>query len=305
MHRFDFEERHLGTPIRLLLVNSDEARAADLARQAYEECARIERAYSRFLQGNELAALNARVGEWTEVSAELAELLAFGEEMKRRTGGAFDLSVKSILEGWGYDAAYSFVEGTTGRTGGMELDDSGVGSGAAARVRLSAPVELGGLGKGYAIDRVGAILAPLGNFLIDAGGDLLLRGHDVNGEAWRVAFEHPMDITQAIGIFEGSGLALACSSPSRRSWPGRGAGATRHHLVDPRNGEPATGMGAVYTQAETALVADAYSTALFVLGFDAARELLAADGRPVEALLVGPGGQTWRSEGFVGELFTS
>jgi thiamine biosynthesis lipoprotein len=292
MRRREFVEKHLGTPVRLVLVG--EGAVEDLAREAFYECARIEKAYSRFLEGNELAALNAQVGEWAEVSAELYELIAFGEDMKRRTQGAFDLSVKSILEGWGYDSAYSFVEGEGGRAGDLEMADG--------RVRLTAPIELGGLGKGYAIDRVGAILAPIENFLIDAGGDLLLRGCDDLGAPWRIAFEHPTDIAQAIGIFEGSDLALACSSPSRRSW------GKRHHLVDPRSGEAAGGMLSVYTQAPTALVADAYSTALFVLGFEAARELLSSTLRSapcvVEALLVGPRGEVFRTPGFAGELFT-
>lgn len=287
MRRFEFVEKHLGTPVRLLLVSTDAPE--DLARAAFEECARIEKAYSRFLEGNELAALNAQVGEWAEVSTELFALIAFGEDMKRRMEGAFDLSVKSILEGWGYDAGYSFEESAAGHAGDLEMNDG--------RVKLSVPIELGGLGKGYAIDRIGAILAPVGNFLIDAGGDLLLRGRDEGDALWRVAFEHPTDTTQAIGLFEGSDLALACSSPSRRSW------GKRHHLVDPRRGEPAAAMLAVYTQAKMAMVADAYSTALFVLGFDRARELLG--NLPVEALIVGPHGEVFRTSGWQGELFTA
>ena len=301
MGRFEFTEKHLGTPVRLILVNLDEARASGLARAAYEECARIESLYSRFLAGNALADLNARVGEWTEVNPEFYGFLEFGEDVKRRSEGAFDLSVKSILEGWGYDAGYSFLEGAAGQVGALELLDG--------RVRLSAPIELGGLGKGYAIDQVGKILrGGCGDFLIDAGGDLLLAGRDADGAAWRVAFEHPTDVSQAIGLFEGGDVALACSSPSRRSWAVGGATdapGRRHHLVDPRSGEPAMGMLAVYTQAESAMVADAYSTALFVLGFERARELLAAGELPVEALLVGPDMKVFRTGGFKGELFAA
>lgn len=293
MRRFDFQERHLGTPVRLVLVNDDEAMCAALARAAFDECARIERTYSRFLDSNALSALNTRIGEWVELSAEFYHLLSFGEEMKRLTEGAFDLSVKSILEGWGYDAAYSFAEGEAGHVGVLEM--------AEGRVRLSAPIELGGLGKGHAIDSVAAILAPLENFLIDAGGDLLLRGHDEKAAPWRVAFEHPTDISQAIGLFEGSDLALACSSPSRRHW--KSSSGEKHHLVDPRTGKPAAAMQAVYTQADTALVADAYSTALFVLGFEKACSLLPT--LPVEALLVGPQGELFRSSNWKGDLFTA
>jgi thiamine biosynthesis lipoprotein len=290
--RFEFSERHLGTPIRLVILSEDEASALDVATRAFKECARIEKLYSRFLPNNDLATLNARVGEWTPVSPELYQLLQWGEAVKLATEGAFDLSVKSILEGWGYDASYSFEETRAGQIGSMELLDGAV--------RLAAPIELGGLGKGYAIDQVGKILEPLGDFLIDAGGDLLLQGHDENGALWRVAFEHPTDLTQAIGIFEGTHLALACSSPSRRQW--KSTEGKRHHLVDPRTREPAQNMLAVYTQASTALIADSYSTALFVLGFERAQALLPS--LPVEAMLVGPEGKLFKTPGFLGELFT-
>ncbi|QQR54403.1 FAD:protein FMN transferase [Candidatus Peregrinibacteria bacterium] len=301
MKRFTFEERHLGTPVVLQLVVEEEQQvAAALARFCFEECARIEAAYSRFLKGNALAALNAQVGEWTVVEEEFFRLLEFGERLRARSEGAFDLSVKSILEAWGYDETYSFVEKEASRVGPMELR-----SGEKFEVRISMPVELGGLGKGYAIDRmVNALKGECGEldilkgFCINAGGDLFVQGSDENGEPWRILFEHPTDLSLAIGEMRAYGpLALAASSPSRRQW----RNGERHHLVDPRTGEPARKMLAVYTQAESALIADAYSTALFVLGFEKARQLVPS--LPLEAMLVGPQGQLWRSEGFKGELY--
>ena len=310
MKRFTFEERHLGTPIVLQLVveagDFEEEKAAEhLARLAFDECARLEGSYSRFLEDNELAALNARVGEWADVSEELYRLLEFGERMKTRTGGAFDLSVKGILESWGYDKHYSFEEGTGSGVGLMELraEDDGF------EVRLTVPVELGGLGKGYAIDRMVNVLKGecgelevLKGFCINAGGDLFVQGGDENGEPWKIAFEHPTDVKLAIGEVSVYGpLALAASSPSRRQW--KNGEARRHHLVDPRSGLPAEGMLAVYTQAPAALLADAYSTALFVLGFEAAEALVPE--LPLEAMLVGADGRIWKSPGFKGELYTN
>ncbi len=310
MNRFTFEERHLGTPIVLqLVVGGEEIEAAQRAQQlaglCFEECARIESAYSRFLEDNALARLNASLEEWLAVEEEFYRLLEFGEHLRERTSGAFDLSVKGILDSWGYDKNYSFSAGESGATGRMELRGS-LEEG--FEVRLAVPVELGGLGKGYAIDRmVNALIGECGEgravrgFCINAGGDLFVQGSDENGEPWRVLFEHPTDTSLAMGEVRLYGpLALAASSPSRRSW--KNGEKTRHHLVDPRTGEPAAHMLAVYTQAPAALLADAYSTALFVLGFDEARALVPQ--LPLEAMLVGPKGQIWRSEGFKGELYT-
>lgn len=310
MKRFTFEERHLGTPIVLqLIVEGEEleahSAATQMARLCYDECARIESTYSRFLENTVLAALNTRVGEWAGVEEEFYRLLEFGDHLRERTSGAFDLSVKGILEGWGYDKNYSFAEGENGRTGRVDLRGS-LEEG--FEVRLSVPVELGGLGKGYAIDRMVNELSGhcgelrnLRGFCINAGGDLFVQGSDENGEPWRVLFEHPTDTSLAIGEVRLYGpLALAASSPSRRSW--KNGEKIRHHLVDPRSGEPAQNMLAVYTQAPAALLADAYSTALFVLGFEAARELVPQ--LPLEAMLVGPKGELWKSGGFKGELYT-
>ncbi len=287
--KIEVQRRCLGTPIVVTLAAHDERKAREAIERAFAECSRIEQAFSRFLEGNQLHALNSQVGLWTEVSEELYKLIEFGERVKLRTGGAFDLSVKSILEGWGYDKSYSLEEGAAGHTGSLEMADG--------RVKLSAPIELGGLGKGYAIDRMDSFLQDFSNVCINAGGDMRVRGVDWEGKAWRIVFEHPTDISQGIGYVDTSNLALACSSPSRRAW------RNRHHLVDARSGEPAADMLAVYTQSESALLADTYSTALFVLGFEKAKELLLNS--PVEALLVGKDGTAYRSAGFKGELFTN
>lgn len=294
MRHLKFEEKHLGTPICVeLAIDSphEEEGVFKAVRDAYAECRRIEAAYSRFLPDNELFALNQQVGEWRTVSSELFALIEHGEEFKRCTEGAFDLTVKSILEGWGYDPQYSFQEKESGRSGYVDLQTGN-------QVRITAPLELGGLGKGYALDQMAERLASCPNLCINAGGDLVVRGVYDLEQAWKIVFEHPEDIRRGIGYVEvpSSGLALACSSPSRRRW------GIRHHLVDPETQEPAKGMLAVYTQAEKALWADAYSTALFVLGFDRARSLLPT--LPVEALLVSPEGLAFRSPGFLGVLFS-
>lgn len=282
-------KKHLGTPIVITVVAHDRARAEEAVERAFAECERIEKAYSRFLDSNELSALNAQVGQWAQVSEELFKLIEFGERVKKRTGGAFDLTVKSILEGWGYDATYSLKEGRPGHVGTVELLDG--------CVKLGAPLELGGLGKGYAIDRMDSFLQDFANVCINAGGDLRVRGVDENAKPWRIVFEHPTDISKGIGYVDTSDLALACSSPSRRSW------RNRHHLVDPRQNESAGNMLAVYTQSSSALLADTYSTALFVLGYEDSKKFLPE--LPVEAMLIGLDGVAYRSAHFEGELFTN
>ncbi len=266
--------------------------------KAFSRVKEIEQKYSRFIKGNVLADLNASVGKWARVDEETWGLLKFGEELKVKSGGVFDLSVKGILESWGYDENYSFEEHGEGNLGGMEFSDDG-------RVRLSAEIEFGGIGKGYAVDQMADILENFSDrYFINAGGDIFAKGLNEKGEKWRVYFEDPLNPEQVIGFVDvdESGRGLACTSPSKRKW------VDKHHLVDPRTKQPADKMLAVYTQAadprsgaKNCFLADAYATVLFVMGYKEAQKMV--KNFPVEAMLVDVSGAIYMTEGFQGELF--
>jgi thiamine biosynthesis lipoprotein len=279
----------LGTKVWISVVGK-KAEAEQAIEAAFSRAKEIEQKYSRFIKGNVLANLNSKVGEWTEVDEETFGLLKFGEEIKKKSGGVFDLSVKGILESWGYDAEYSFKEKGEGKIGGIEFGNG--------RVKLSAEIELGGIGKGYAVDEMAKILEKIsGRYFINAGGDIFAKGLNEKGEKWKVYFEHPADVEEVIGFVEveESGRGLACTSPSKRQWK------DKHHLVDPRTKKPADKMLAVYTQSKNCSLADAYSTALFVMGYKVAREKIGE--LPIEAMLIDVSGAIYRTEGFCGELF--
>lgn len=283
----------LGTEVWIKVVG-EKVEAEKAIEEAFEVCVQIEKKYSRFLDDNELAGLNSKIGEWVEVSPEMWNLIKFGCEIKEKTSGAFDLMVKNILESWGYDAQYSLTEKELGsdedlKCGTIELCKKN-------KVRINMGIDLGGLGKGYAVDQMAKCLCDFENFFVNAGGDIFARGRDLNGENWKVFFEHPSDIEQVIGFVKVDNFALACSSPTKHKW------GNKHHLIDPRTQTPANQMLAVYTQAESCLLADAYATALFVLGYKRAREKVVEF--PVEAMLVDTAGEIYRTEGFKGELFT-
>lgn len=282
----------LGTEVWINVIGK-KPQAEEAIEKAFEECLRIEKAYSRFLDGNELARLNSQVGQWAEVSPEMFELIKFGCEMHEKTDGAFDLTVKNILESWGYDAEYSLRE--TVADGGGDLKRGVVELGKNNRVRINMEIDLGGLGKGYAVDQMAACFGGCENFIVNAGGDIFAKGRDLNWEKWKVFFEHPSDPSQVIGFVKVDGFALACSSPTKHKW------GNKHHLVDSKIQAPANRMLAVYTQAKNCLLADAYATALFVLGYRKAREKLA--NFPVEAMLVDVTGEIYKTNGFKGDFF--
>ncbi len=243
MNSYSESRELLGSKISLQLRGeASEEQLRALAMKAFAEVERIEETYSRFLEESELSHLNTQLGQWVEISDEFYGLIHFGESVRTQTRGAFDLTVQSILEGWGYDSMYSLTEKAAGETGKIELRASS-GDDAAA-VKISQPIDLGGLGKGYAIDRIRALLedqkngGELEHYLIDAGGDLYAKGEAADGP-WAMIFEHPLDAKKAIGEVEVDGFALACSSPLRRRW------RNKHHLVEPRSKTPAGELLAV------------------------------------------------------------
>lgn len=295
MQRFAQTREVLGTRVEIVVYAEGASEALALFDLAFDECIRVENLYSRFKKGNYLDALNSSLGEKMKVSEEMYFLLKFGDEMFKKTGGIFDLRVKEVLENLGYDSDYSFekkevVLSQQKAESGIELFDDNF-------IRITQQIELGGLGKGYVLDLVKGLFVDVENFCVNAGGDIYARGKDLDIGAWKTVFENPFDVNEAIGMVEVNDFFLASSSANRRQWKGG------HHLIDPRKNEPAAEMTAVYIQAASGIGADAYSTALFVMGFEAARENIKK--LPVEAMVISKEGEIFVSEGFKGEIFLS
>lgn len=278
----------LGTVITVSIVDENEEKSRMVVREAFKECERIKSLYSRFKPDSEVSKLNSRVGEWVKVDPEFYGLIVWGNKFKEDTKGAFDITVKSVLEGWGYDSNYSFQERRGGEIGTIELNSN-------MQVKVTSEIDLGGYGKGYAIDQMLKKLIDFDNVFIDAEGDVFGKGLNEKGEPWRVFFKHPTNEEEVIGSVFVDNFALACSNARVKKW------GKRHHLVNPRTLQPANEMLCVYAQASSAVLADAYSTALFVLGYAEAKKILPR--LPVEAMLISPEGRIFKSPGFRGELY--
>lgn len=222
----------------------------------------IERTCSRFDDSSDLMRANAQPGEWAQVSPACFGAIELAHAAYERTGGAFDPRVLRTLSAMGYDRSLNFAAGGVTTSAGdlpeawaaqswiPGLDPVGM------RVRLGAdPIDLGGIGKGYAVRRGIEALAGLGRAaLVEAGGDLATYGDGpvrAAGEtrAWRAAVEDPRkphqggsalspgQAEQPIAVLDVSDAAVATSSVKLRSW--RAGDRDVHHLIDPRTGQPA------------------------------------------------------------------
>lgn len=213
--------------------------------------------------------------ETMQVSVDLQEVLAMAQQIGSASDGAFDITVAPLVALWGFgpghagpvvpdEAQVHLLQQQTGLNAVMLGPDGSV--------RKSKPRQLdfSGIAKGYAVDRIGAILqqAGLDHFIVEIGGEVLVCGEKAPGMPWRVAIEQPdTGPREAAGSisFNGRCLAVAGSGSYRQFFD---YGGRRYsHEIDPRSGYPANNaLVSVVVVNESAAVADAWATAFMVLG---------------------------------------
>ena len=238
----------------------------------------IEGSCSRFDDSSDLMRANARPGQWTQVAPSCFAAIELAYAAYERTYGAFDPRVLRTLTAMGYDRSLNFsAGGVTTAAGDLpeswaiehwrpEFDQAG------SRVRLGGtPIDLGGIGKGYAVRLGIEALTGLGRAaLVEAGGDLATYGDGPARDAgetraWRAAVENPSDSDQPIAVLDVSDAAVATSSISLRNW--RAGGRDVHHLIDPRTGQPATsGLRSVTVVSDDPAWAEVWTKAAFLQG---------------------------------------
>lgn len=273
---FRHEFRAMGTTIELLLDADDEEQAQSAFRAVEEEFERLEAMLSRFRPDSELSRLN-RDGRIL-APPDLERVVGLALEARERTAGRFDPTVYDALARAGYDRSFEQVEPDAeddsrqgARCGGRVTIDPATGR---VEIEPGFHIDLGGIGKGYAVDRAIEILAVVGPCLVNAGGDLAVRGD----KSWPIGVEGGPTLELTRG-------AIATSGRDRRHW--RRGDEERHHLIDPATGRPAeTDLLRVTVVASTAIEADVLAKTLFLGGEQEA----AAAGVP--ALLVCADGRT-------------
>jgi len=261
----------MATAFRVSLACGELSAAAALsaARAAFAEIDRLEGILSRFLPGSDIWQLS-RLGAGGSllVTLETLDCLLLALAVHGETGGAFDITVGPVARLFQDERGREVVpdgevlEQLRERVGmgHMSLDE------ASRRVRVDVaglPFDLGGVGKGYALDRAAQLLEDdwgVRSFRLDAGTSTILVGEPPPGEeGWRVLLyperEEPVELLLVDGAVSGSGFEE------------RGA-----HLIDPRSLRPVSKeRGITYARAPSAALADALSTAFAVMGEDEAR----------------------------------
>jgi thiamine biosynthesis lipoprotein len=264
------EFKAMNTPVMV-------AAQGPLARQGMQAAREVieagERRFSRFLQDSELSGLNRSAGGWFIASAEMMDLLQKARHFFEATGGLFDPAVLPDLMRVGYDrsmdeirAQNSEVPSNASERGQkadfheMELDLN------SSQVRLPKNMQLdfGGIAKGWIVDQAVTLLSHYSDAsAVNAGGDMRFIGHSPVGLGWPVELEDPRDPSQSIASLTVNHGAVATSSVAKRAW--KQGEKSRHHLIDPRTGEPAQSQWLCATvMADDTVTAEVFAKALLI-----------------------------------------
>jgi thiamine biosynthesis lipoprotein len=266
---------------------------------AFAELDRIDGLMSEWKPDSPLSAINAAAGGGpVPVPAELCAILKRGVDYGTKSEGAFDITWRGMGRIWRFDDGFVPPSDDTiaKARANVNFRDLEIGETSARLKRPGMNIGLGGIAKGYAIDRALDVLTRggFGNALVDGGGDIRVAGSK-NGRPWRLGIQHPRaergTLLGRVSITEGS---LVTSGDYERFVI---AGGVRyHHIIDPRTGRPARGAISASVLAPTAEQADALATAIFVLGPGKGLALARAEG--VEALVIDEQGKRYMTDGF-------
>ena len=242
----------MGTWFHLVVV-ADPGQAGVLADTAEEQIRDLDRRWSRFRPAGELTICHRHAGNWVQVSAATLELVDRAQFAWSATGGRFDPTLLDEVRRLGYDRSFEAIGrpfgnearcspieatslldgGRVSRCGDIELDRRH------SAVKLPAGVgfDAGGIGKGFAADRVTADVLDRGasGVLVNLGGDLRVRGTPPAGATWSVLVREPSvhdGPLARIALIDG---AVATSTSGRRRWTDV-LGVQRHHVLDPVTG---------------------------------------------------------------------
>jgi thiamine biosynthesis lipoprotein len=271
----------IGTVVEIMAGGQDPRTLETAIDSAFAEIERLEKLFSKHVSSSDVSRLSQSVAG-TNVARETAEVIALGLKVAQQSGGAFDLTLGELKDLWGFDSEAPHVPDQRAIFEALK----GIGPAALSlhgqHVNKRAPhlqVDLGGIAKGYAVDRAVAILKQYGvtRAAVNAGGDMYLLGQRsrpaMRQRAWRIGIQHPRQQDTVLETIQVRDRAVVTSGDYERFF--EEDGKRYHHIFDPQSGFPAKRCQSVTIIADSVALGDALATAVFVLGPEAGLQLLA------------------------------
>jgi len=299
----------MGSELHLSVWTTDSSKAQASFDSIAREFHRLEDLMSNWKQGSDIQKLNESAGrQAVPVGTEVRELLRTATQISDWTSGKFDVTFGVMSGLWKFD--YQDEDETipdsnevTRRRKLINYRDLIVDekAGTAFLTRKGMAASLGGIGKGYAVDRARDMLRKEGfhDFMIQFGGDMYVSGQS-DGRPWRLGIQDPRGAENHVfASIELSDSTFSTSGDYEKFFIRNGR--RYHHIIDPATGEPSLGCRSVTIVATNATIADGLSTGVFIMGPDAGMALI--EKLPdVEGVIVSSKNEVLVSSGLKGRL---
>jgi FAD:protein FMN transferase len=269
----------MASPCEVLVCCKTRSEAEQLASLAYQETRRIEQKFSRYRDDNIIHAINSGNGGKVPFDEETARLLRYAGQCHDLSDGLFDITSGILRKAWTFDGREAEPDENLIKSllkivgwSKVELRDSEI------KLQTGMELDLGGIGKEYAVDRVADLLFHSSGYslMVNFGGDIRAIGENTEHHKWIIGIEDPSQDADAVGVIELTEGAVATSGDSRRFCYYHG---TRlGHILNPFTGWPVTGAPrSVTVIAENCTETGFLATLAMLHGIDAESFLAAQD----------------------------
>jgi len=289
----------MGTEVSILLWHDDAAIGEEIVEQIFAEAERIDRLMSTYKDDSRISEINRLAAKEPVLAGdELFQLIRRSQDISVLTRGAFDITYDSVGQHYDFrnrqrpDEATVEVERQLIDFRFVELDQA---AGTVSFREEGVRINLGGIAKGYVVERGVSILRSRGvqNGIVTAGGDSRLLG-DRRGQPWMVGIRDPRDDGEVAISVPLEDEAISTSGDYERYFE---EGDTRyHHIIQPSTGEPASGVHSATVFGPDAVITDALSTSVFVMGVDQGLRMIATL-PDYESIVIDAEGRIFYSDG--------
>jgi len=267
----------MGTQYHIVLITSDNqlANIDNLKKNIEDLLQQLNQEMSTYIPTSEISLFNQyKQRNWFPVSTDFAQVVSSAQNISKLSNGAFDITVAPLIDLWGFGAKNQLslptqkqITNALQNIGYQQLE-----------VRISPPalkksnpnlhIDLSAIAKGFAVDKISELLNKnkYSNYLVEIGGEIRDRGLNLKGKPWKIGIEIPEKKTSKTNqTLLTSNIALATSGDYRNYFIKDGIRFS--HTINPTSGKPITHkLASITVLHESTMMADAYATAIMVLG---------------------------------------
>jgi thiamine biosynthesis lipoprotein len=283
-----------------LVLDGTSTSLEDARREVSATLAEIDAQMSNYREDSEISRINRQErSNWLPVSQEIVKLLVIAHTVYEHSDGCYDLTVKPLFDLWGFSGhenrvpTQDEIDALLPHVGMSLLEVDAVNN----RIRKKDPklkIDLSSIAQGYSVGVVAHRLEALGikNYLVEIGGEMVLKGRKTNGDNWRVAVQTPTPLTREIekiiDVREQQGIAIMTAGTYQHFFEENGQSYS--HILNPKTGRPVTHhLRSVTVMHDDPTWADAWDTALLCVGEQEAARITEAEQLKVLLVYEGDG----------------